>query len=186
MSKLRIIVSALSLSAAGLLGIAMRENYTETAVVPTQGDRPTVGFGSTFHADGTPVRMGDRTDPVRALRTVSAHLQPEEQKFRESLPGVALTQGEYDLYIDFVYQYGIGNWFTSTMRRNLIAATEARHPDAKAFFYREACDALLRYRFAAGYDCSTLVNGEPNKRCWGVWDSQQKRHAKCLAEQVAQ
>lgn len=172
MSKLRIIVSALTLSAAGLIGIAVHEGYTDTAVVPTQGDRPTVGFGSTYRADGVPVRMGDRTDPVRALHTVSAHLAREEQQFRASLPGVALTQGEYDLYMDFVYQYGSGNWVGSTMRRQLLAGN-----------YRAACDALLAWRKSAGYDCSTTINGQPNKRCWGVWERQRERHAKCLAEQ---
>ncbi len=48
--------------------------------------------------------------------------------------------------------------------------------------YRAACDALLQWKRAGGYDCSTLVNGQPNKVCWGVWDRQRERHAKCLAE----
>lgn len=166
--KLRIAVSALALSAAGLIGIVTHEGYTETAVIPTQGDRPTVGFGSTAREDGTRVQMGDRTDPVRALHTVQAHLGREESRFRDSLPGVALTQGEYDLYVDFVYQYGIGNWRGSSMRRHLLAGE-----------YREACDALLLYRRAGGYDCST----PGNRRCPGVWTRQLKRHAKCVAEQ---
>lgn len=171
--KARIAVSALALSAAGLIGIATHEHYTETAVIPTKGDRPTYGFGSTVKADGKPVQMGDRTDPVRALHTVQAHLSREESQFRDSLPGVKLTQGEYDLYMDFVYQYGIGNWLKSSMRRELLAGR-----------YVNACDALLQWRRAGGYDCSTLVNGKPNKRCWGVWERQKERHAKCLAEQA--
>ena len=43
--------------------------------------------------------------------------------------------------------------------------------------YRQACDALLLYKFSGGYDCST----PGNKRCWGVWDRQLKRHKKCVA-----
>jgi len=174
-SPVRILVAALALSAAGLVGIVTREGYTEKAIIPTKGDVPTAGFGSTVHADGTRVRMGDRLDPVRALFTAQAHIARDEAKFRDSLPGVSLTQGEYDLYLDFTYQYGIGNWRHSGMRRNLLAGN-----------YTAACDALLRYRFAAGYDCSTTINGQPNKRCWGVWTRQQGRYAKCLAEQVAQ
>lgn len=170
--RMRIIVSALALSAAGFIGIVSREGYTETAVIPTKGDRPTTGFGSTFREDGTAVRMGDRTTPVRALHTAQAHLSKEEQKFRASLPGVALTQGEYDLYVDFVYQYGSGNWGTSSMRRQLLAGN-----------YRAACDALLMWKRAGGYDCSTMINGQPNKVCWGVWERQQERRAKCLEEQ---
>ena len=55
--------------------------------------------------------------------------------------------------------------------------------DEKVFEDAAACAALLSYRRAAGYDCSTLVNGKPNRRCWGVWERQLKRHAKCMAAQ---
>lgn len=167
-SPVRLAVAALTLSAAGLIGIVASEGYTDSAVIPTKGDRPTVGFGSTVHDDGAPVKMGDGTTPVRALRTAQAHISRDEAQFRASLTGVALTQAEYDLYMDFTYQYGIGNWRGSSMRRHLLAGE-----------YRPACDALLRYRFAAGYDCST----PGNRRCPGVWTRQLERHAKCVAEQ---
>ena len=173
MSKVRIAVAALALSFAGFIGIATHESYTENAVIPTKGDLPTYGFGSTIKKDGTPVRMGDRTDPVRALHVVKAHLDREESAFRESLPGVKLTQGEYDLYMDFTYQYGITNWRGSSMRRHLLVGN-----------FVAACDSLLAWRKAAGYDCSTTINGQPNKRCWGVWERQKQRHATCLAEQM--
>ena len=181
--KVRILVAALTLSAAGLIGIAVQESYTATAIIPTAGDRPTSGFGSTVREDGSRVRMGDKTDPVRALRTVQAHLGREEVQFRDSLPGVRLTQGEYDLYVDFMYQYGIGNWRASSMRRHLLATDEAQTPAWANAEYKAACVALLAWRKSAGYDCSTTINGKPNKRCWGVWDRQLKRHAQCQAEQ---
>ena len=173
MSKLRIAVSALTLSALGFIAIVSDESYTGTAIIPTKGDRPTYGFGSTYKEDGTPVKPGDRTDPVRALRTAQAHISREENRFRASLPGVKLTQGEYDLYMDFVYQYGSGAWSQSSMRRHLLAGN-----------YKAACDALLEWRKAGGYDCSTMINGKRNKRCWGVWERQLKRHASCVAEQA--
>lgn len=161
-------VAVLSLSAAGFVGLVVRESYTATAVIPTQGDRPTVGFGSTSHEDGAPVKLGDATTPVRALIKAQAHIGKEEAVFRSSLPGVALHQGEYDLYMDWVYQYGTGAWLKSGMRRELLAGN-----------YPAACHALLRYRFAGGYDCST----PGNKRCAGVWTRQQERHQKCMGLQ---
>ena len=133
----RSLVAALALSAAGLIAIVDREGYTDAAVVPTRNDRPTYGFGSTVREDGTPVKMGDRTTPVRALHVVQAHLAREEGQFRASLPGVALSQGEYDVYVDFLYQYGIGNWRASSMRRHLLQGE-----------YRQACDALLLWKRA--------------------------------------
>jgi len=164
--KPRVLVAALSLSAAGFVGLATKEGYTDKAIVPTQGDRPTLGFGSTFHEDGTPVKLGEVTSPVRALVKAQAHLSAEEAKFRDSLPGVALSQAEYDVYMDFVYQYGNTAWAKSSMRTHLLAGR-----------YEPACNALLLYKYSAGYDCST----PGNKRCAGVWTRQQQRHAQCMA-----
>lgn len=167
MSARRLVVS-LTLSAAALVGIVVHEGYTSKAIIPTVNDRPTVGFGSTYHENGQAVKMGETTTPVRALIKAQAHISREEEQFRASLPGVELYQVEYDTYFDFVYNFGIGTWNKSSMRRNLLASN-----------YRAACDSLLLYKFSGGYDCS--IPG--NKRCAGVWTRQQERHAKCLSVQ---
>lgn len=163
-AKVRIAVGVLTLSAAGFIGIVSDESYVGQAMIPTKGDRPTVGYGSTFHADGTPVKLGDTTTPVRALVTAQAHIAREEAVFRKSLDGASLNQAEFDVYMDFVYQYGTTNWINSSMRRNVLAGE-----------YRAACDSLLQWKRAAGFDCST----PGNKRCWGVWARQLERHQKC-------
>lgn len=168
MSRARIVIAALSLSAAGFLGIVTSEEYVDRAMVPTKNDRPTVGFGSTFNEDGTPVKMGDKTTPVRALIKAQAHINGEEGIFRASLPGIALYQDEYDLYIDWVYQYGTGAWSKSSMRMELLAGD-----------YAAACNALLKYKFSGGHDCS--IPG--NKVCAGVWKRQLERHQKCMEAQ---
>jgi GH24 family phage-related lysozyme (muramidase) len=165
MSRVRIAVAALSLSAVGFISLVSGEGFVDKAMVPTKGDRPTVGFGSTFQADGSPVKMGDTTTPVRALVTAEAHINKQEELFRQSLTGASLSQVEFDVYMDFVYQYGTANWSSSSMRRELLAGN-----------YQAACDALLQWKRAAGYDCST----PGNKRCWGVWERQLARHQKCV------
>ena len=167
-NKILVTVGALSLSASALIGLAKHEGFTPQAVIPTKGDVPTVGFGSTRHEDGSRVKMGDAVTPVQALQKLQAHVSKEEAIFKASLPGVKLTQAEYDLYMDWVYQYGTGAWQKSSMRKLLLLGQN-----------RKACDALLRYRFVAGYDCST----PGNKRCAGVWTRQQERHHKCLEAQ---
>jgi GH24 family phage-related lysozyme (muramidase) len=184
----RMLAAGLSLSAAAFVGLVVHESYTPSAVIPTQGDRPTVGFGSTFHENGAPVKMGDTTTPVRALIKAQAHIGKEEAIFRDSLPGVALHQGEYDLYMDFVYQYGTGAWLKSGMRSQLLASN-----------YLQACNALLSFRKMTSarkegpgwvvnrrdaqgrpirweFDCST----PGNKVCRGVWNRQAERHQKCM------
>lgn len=170
MSKARVAVAALTLSAAGFATWIASEGFTPAPVIPTKGDVPTIGHGSTRYEDGTPVAMTDPPISRQRAAELARNLNAQEEKrFAASLPGVTLTQGEYDVYIDFVGQYGIDNWRRSSMRRLLLVGQ-----------YRQACDALLRYRYAAGYDCST----PGNRRCPGVWTRQQERHAKCIAEQA--
>ena len=168
----RIAVALLTLSAAGFATWQAHEGYTEVAVIPTKGDVPTIGHGSTRYEDGRRVRMGDRIDRRRAAELARNLIGEDERAFAASMPNATLSQAEYDVYIDFVGQYGIGNWRGSSMRRQVIAGD-----------YANACRSLLKYRFAAGYDCSTTIGGKPNKRCWGVWTRQRDRAAKCLAAQ---
>lgn len=164
----RIIVAALSISAAGFAGWQASEGYTSQAIIPTKGDVPTIGHGSTRYEDGTRVKMGDTITRERAAVLARNLMAQDEKAFAATLPGVKLHQEEYDLYLDFVGQYGMGNWRQSSMRRQLQAGN-----------YVAACKALLRYRFAAGYDCST----PGNKRCPGVWSRQLKRYNQCMAVQ---
>lgn len=166
--RIRTAVAGLSISAAAFVGMLQSEGFSSVAIIPTIGDRPTVGFGSTFYEDGSPVKMGDKITPQRAVQLAHNHTSKEEQAFRASLPNVALFQEEYDLYLDFVYQFGMGNWNKSAMRKNLLAGN-----------YIKACAGLLQYRYSAGFDCST----PGNKRCWGVWDRQKKRYEKCMGAQ---
>ena len=168
MTRQRVLVAALTMSAMGFIGLVSHEGYVDKAMVPTQGDRPTVGFGSTFHIDGSPVKMGDSAGPVRALVMAQAHISKQEAVFRKSLVGGSLSQAEFDIYMDFTYQYGEANWSSSSMRRHILAGN-----------YREACESLLLWKKAAGYDCST----PGNKRCWGVWERQLGRYQACLAAQ---
>lgn len=164
----RIAVALLSLSAAGFAAWQASEGYTPVAMIPTKGDVPTVGHGSTRYEDGSPVRMGDTITPARAEILARNLNSQAEKQFAASLPGVKLNQVEFDLYMDFVGQYGIGAWRSGSPRRDLLDGN-----------YAQACHDLLKYRFAAGFDCST----PGNKRCAGVWTRQLERHAKCMDAQ---
>lgn len=167
--KQRVSVLLLAISAAGFAAWQDHEGYTDRAVIPTKGDVPTIGHGSTRYEDGRRVKMGDTITRKRAEELARNLIREDERALAASLPGAMLSQDEFDAYIDFAGQYGMGNWRKSSMRRLVLAGN-----------YAGACKALLNYRFAAGYDCSTTVNGKPNKRCWGVWTRQKKRHDLCM------
>lgn len=169
-NKARIAAALLTLSAAGFTTWKASEGFTAGPVIPTQGDVPTIGHGSTRYEDGTPVKMTDAPiTRARAEVLARALNRQEEIRFAESIPGVKLHQEEFDLYMDFVGQYGMGNWRKpGSPRTDLLAGN-----------YLQACYSLLKFRYAAGYDCST----PGNKRCAGVWTRQLKRHNDCIAAQ---
>ena len=157
-------IAGLALSAAALVGIVAREGYSDGAIIPTKGDVPTVGFGMTQRPDGTSVQLGDKTNPVQALQRSLAYIQRDEATIRQCV-NVPLHQAEYDLYLNFAYNVGIGGFCRSTLVKRLNAGD-----------YVGACSEILQWYRAAGYDCRT----PGNKRCAGLWTDRQKVHAECM------
>ena len=163
-NKIKYAVGGLAVSAAFFAALVKHEGY-RTEPYRDSGGVPTIGIGSTVYPDGRRVTM---TDPpvtqAQAVDIARAHIAKDEGRLKALLPSVKLSQAEYDVYADFVYQYGADTFATSSIRRHLLAG---RHT--------EACRALLKYRYTKGRDCSVRQNG-----CWGVWTRQLERHNKCM------
>lgn len=162
----RIPVKYLSLSAAALVALLASENFVSDAMIPTKNDRWTVGFGSTFRDDGAPVKKGDTIKPVPAIKRSHAHIQKDESGIKRCVTA-DLTQYEYDVMVDFAYQYGVAATCKSSM---------VRHSNAGR--YTDACNAYLLYKRSGGFDCS--IPG--NRVCAGVWTRNQERRLKCLGK----
>ncbi len=160
----RLSVWALRLSFAGFVALAAREGYTPEAVIPVQGDRPTIGFGT---ANG--VQMGDRTTPVAALRRALTDATAAEAAMRKCVRAT-LSQAEFDLFVDHMYNIGPANFCASTTVRKLNALDR-----------RGACEAILLFRKAGGFDCST----PGNRRCRGLWDRRVETRDQCIANATA-
>jgi GH24 family phage-related lysozyme (muramidase) len=168
MSIPRKTIASLTLSAAALVTLVMHEGYTDKAVIPIPGDRATVGFGSTFNTDGSPVKMGDTVTPQKALRMSLAHIGKDELNLKRCVTG-ELTQVEYDTLVNFAYWRGSGGACRSEVVKQINAGN-----------YRASCEAYLNLdsRRAAGKDCK-----DPANRCRGVWLRAQERHAACMSAQ---
>lgn len=167
-NKTKISVLLLAASAAFFSAVKLDEGYTAKPVIPVPGDRPTQGHGATFKPDGTAVKM---SDPPITRATADKWLRNDVAKreipFKNALKGVKLTQTEYDVYLDFSYQYGTAAFANSSMLRNL-----------KVGNYKSACTSLLKYKYVAKRDCSIRANG-----CYGVWKRQLERYDKCMGVQ---
>lgn len=149
----------LALSAAGLVAIAVSEGYTDKAVIPVPGDKPTLGFGSTGG-----VKLGDRTTPPQALARALTDVQSYEGALKRCVT-VPLHQFEYDAYVSFAYNVGPGNFCGSTLVKLLNQGD-----------YDSACKQILRWRYYQGADCSLPVN---QRLCGGLWARRQQEAARC-------
>ena len=167
-AKTKFSVFLLAASAAFFMSLENREGnvskpYHDSGGVVTQG------IGSTTKPDGTKIKI---TDPAISKETArewaKAYVSKDEITFKNSLAGVKLSQAEYDLYLDFSYQYGYVAWRNSSMRKLLI---QNKH--------RQSCDALLEWRKVTingvKHDCRIRSNN-----CYGVWTRQLERHKKCI------
>ena len=143
----RIILAALTLSAAGLVGLVGYEGYTSTAVIPIPGDVPTIGFGTT---EG--VHLGDHTTPpvalARALRDVNKYEGAIKQCIR-----VPLHQYEYDAATQLAYNIGATAFCNSTVAKRFNARD-----------YAGACAAFSMWNKAAGRVVAGLVNRRAAER----------------------
>lgn len=163
----KVAITALTLSATALVGLWTKEGWTDTAVIPVKGDVPTVGPGLTKRPDGSPVQMGDRIKPIEGAQRSLAHIQKDESGIKKCVTA-PVSQAEYDVMVSFAYQYGV----PTLCKSSIVKAVNAGE-------YSQSCEGYLKYRFVAGYDCST----PGNKRCPGVWARSQERYKKCMEAQ---
>lgn len=136
----RTTLSALTLSAAALVGLLVNEGYRENAYIPVPGDVPTIGFGTTGG-----VKMGQKTTPEKALQRSLSDVQKFEGALKACVT-VPLTQGEYDAYISLSYNIGSGAFCRSTLVKKLNAGD-----------YAGACKAILDWDKFQGRPLSGLT-----------------------------
>lgn len=148
----RVKLAGLALSATALVGLALHEGYTDTAVIPVKGDVPTIGFGTT---EG--VKLGDRTTPPQALVRALQDAQKYEGALKRCVT-VPLHQYEYDAYISLAYNIGPTAFCGSTLVRKLNAQD-----------YAGACKEILRW---------DKFKGQPLR---GLTIRRQKEHEQCMS-----
>jgi lysozyme len=145
---MRMKVAALSLSASALIGIAVHEGYRGEAYVPVPGDRLTLGFGN---AQG--VKMGDTTDPVRALIKLGSQVSQFEKELKACIGDVPMYQHEWDAVISWAFNIGSGAACKSTLVRKL-----------KAEDYAGACAELDRWVYFQGRVLPGLIKRRAEER----------------------
>lgn len=159
------------ITAVSMTGINWTQEREGTVLKPYYDSAKvaTIGVGTTVYPSGKKVKITDK--PIthkQATEYLQYHMKGDASVINQSLRGIKLSQDEYDVYADFVYQYGRASWSNSSMLRNL-----------KQGKYVQACNSLLLYKYITKngkkVDCSIASN-----KCSGVWTWQVKRNKKCL------
>lgn len=154
-TPLRTAVAGLTLSASALIGLAVHEGYRGEAYIPVPGDRLTIGFG-----DATRVKLGDKTNPVKALQRLGEHADRMQSEMRACLGDIELAQWEWDAFVSFSYNLGTKTFCES----NIPLYLKRKPPD-----YVAACNEIRRYVYAQGKVWAGLVKRreEEYRRCLG-------------------
>jgi lysozyme len=153
-SGFRVLVAALSLSGAGLVGVAVSEGYRAETYTPVKGDVPTIGFGDTKG-----VLPGDRTDPVRALIKLQRNVSQVERQLQTCFAGIPMYQYEWDAYVRLSVNVGAGAVCRSSIQTKLRGAD-----------YVSACKTILQFNKFKGRSLAGLTSRrrEEFSTCMGV------------------
>jgi lysozyme len=133
MSKARTAITALALSAAGLVGLIQHEGYKSAAYIPVPGDVPTIGHGTTRYEDGSAVKLGDSVTPERAQVLLRNDASKFERAVKRCAP-VPMYPHEYDAFVSLAYNIGEDAFCKSSLARKLRAGD-----------YAGACREILKW-----------------------------------------
>lgn len=151
--KTRQAVAALAVTAAALVGIANHESFAPSTYKDSGGIY-TLGYGETKG-----VVAGQTTTPERALKTLLESAD-EHAKGMASCITVPLYQTEFDAYLSFTYNVGVGAFCRSTLNKKLNAGD-----------YEGACSELLKW------------NKVGNKAVTGLTKRRQNEYRTCINPQ---
>lgn len=127
-------------AALTIASIAGYEGYRRTAYDDGVGVQ-TVGFGSTRHPDGRPVKPGDMVSPERAVLMLAADAERIWREAAACIADVPLAPFEAAAFQSLAYNIGAGAFCRSTLVKKLKASP----PD-----YAGACREILRWNRAGG------------------------------------
>jgi lysozyme len=140
-------MTGIGATAIAVAMIANFEGYSGRAYDDGVGVQ-TVGFGSTKHPDGRPVKAGDTVTPQRAVVMLAQDADRIAKELSACIGPVPLYKHEWDAYVSWAYNVGSAAACRSTLVRKLKASP----PD-----YAGACRELLKWTKADGRELPGLI-----------------------------
>ena len=82
---------------------------------------PTIGWGNTFYADGTKVKLGDQISKTDALKLLEVIANRDFADKIFPYIKVKVTQNQFDAMVSLAYNIGVGNFSKSTLLKKVNA-----------------------------------------------------------------
>ena len=111
----------MKISQRGLDLIKDFEGFSSTAYLDVV-NIPTIGWGNTFYADGTKVKLGDQISKTDALKLLEVIANRDFADKIFPLIKVKVTQNQFDAMVSLAYNIGVGNFLKSTLLKKLNAS----------------------------------------------------------------
>jgi lysozyme len=89
----------------------------------------TIGYGSTYHQDGRPVKKGDVLQTNQQADDLFTNTLHEYESAVNKNVKVPLTQNQFDALVSFTYNTGIGALRSSTLLKKLNLANYSAAAD---------------------------------------------------------
>ncbi len=130
-------VSTFVVSASRLGAIEQHEGFRDTAYYATAQEKKegisTIGYGSTFHANGTKVKPGDKITREQA-QVLLKDITEEKVKKMAACIKVPVSRYEFEAYTSLTFNIGTSAFCNSTL---VTLLNQER--------YDEACRQILRW-----------------------------------------
>lgn len=78
---------------------------------------PTIGYGATYYADGTKVKLGQTITKEQAVQMLKEHLKQFEGSLIGLLNKTNVNQNQFDALVSFTFNLGAGNLAKSQLLR---------------------------------------------------------------------
>lgn len=166
----RFAAGALVVSSLAAVPLMREEGFDETASRPIPDDRCTYGYGSTFHADGSPVQCGETiTRQAAGVLLIQTVADKYEAGINECAGDIPMLPREKAILVRLAYQNGV----KAVCSYSIIAKFRAGD-------YEAGCKSILTIDRLQGRNCSKPENRYRKDGCNGLMNRREQQALDCL------
>ncbi len=166
----RVAAGALVVAAVVTAQLIPEEGFEPVARPPIPGDRCTYGYGSTFHADGSPVECGETINRGSAQGLLITTVKDKYEAGINACAGeIPMLPREKAILVRLAYQNGV----RAVCGYSIISRFRTGE-------YEAGCKTIATISRLQGRDCALPENRYRKDGCNGLMNRREKQMRQCL------